>query len=206
MTSTNYLAYNLKLLLKLNNLSGNDLSNITRVPPATIHKVRSGVITNPTIDTLLPLANYFKITLEDFLHTKLTGTQDLTAIANTSRIPLIELKNADNITSENIIRYIGSDYQAREKAFFISIPNDGMFFAKDSLLLVDKSEAAKSHDYVIVKNRKSTLVSVKKIIFDDKYYLASIVTGLETQLYDYNEYIVIGVVVGHFKYFRKWYN
>ena len=44
------------------------------VPLSTIKNIRTGVNVNPTIETLIPLANYFNVSLDDIVQDNLAGS------------------------------------------------------------------------------------------------------------------------------------
>jgi transcriptional regulator with XRE-family HTH domain len=63
----NKLSHNLKSLLTKSRLSENELSRRTGVPQQVINRIMSGINTNPKISTLMPIANYFMISLSQLV-------------------------------------------------------------------------------------------------------------------------------------------
>ena len=52
-------------LLYKHNITPTDLSSQTNVPEVTIMRLLKNKNSNPTLSTLLPIAKYFKITIND---------------------------------------------------------------------------------------------------------------------------------------------
>ena len=66
----------IKKLMELRGLSKADLSKQTGVPAATIEYLVDGSTYNPRIATLLPIANYFQVSLDYLVESNYWKTQE----------------------------------------------------------------------------------------------------------------------------------
>src|SRR5581483_6132788 len=64
------LSKNLSLLMFENNIDSPTLSRYTNVPVATINRLKANPASNPTLASLLPIANYFSISLNQLIGTE----------------------------------------------------------------------------------------------------------------------------------------
>ena len=62
----NHISENLKKLLDLNNLTMTDMSRDLNIKQPLVYNLVHGKNDNPTINTLKPIADYFKVSI-DFL-------------------------------------------------------------------------------------------------------------------------------------------
>lgn len=196
---TNFLSHNLSYLMKKDKLSCNDVSKSTKIPIATIQKIRSGDIANPTIETLVPISEYFKISIDNLIKTKYSDENLLYKYENS--IPLISMNDADNFPNCQILRYISIDYINKQDVYSFEILDGGIVFDKGSILVVDKKLTPKNQDNVVVKHLTSGKISVKKVFFDDEYYLSSVTKGIENKIFNSQDYLINGVVVCCIKFF-----
>ncbi|MDD3265985.1 MAG: helix-turn-helix domain-containing protein [Burkholderiales bacterium] len=198
----NFIAENLAMLMREHGLSGNDLSLQINIPTATIQKLRSGDIRNPTIETLAPIAEYFKLSLDELVLSKLSEVQNSKIESSNLIIPLIKLSDISNFPNCDVVEYIRYSFgdDATDK-LAIKVQELGLLFELGSILFVDKSASAKNQDYVIVKHLHTGNISIKKVLFDDDYYLMSIVKGLDNKMLDIKDYHICGVIISSLNFF-----
>lgn len=63
----NYLRENVNYIMEQSRISAIQLSRGTNLPLSSIKKIRNGSNPNPTIATLLPIARFFKISIEELM-------------------------------------------------------------------------------------------------------------------------------------------
>ncbi|MBV9576414.1 MAG: helix-turn-helix transcriptional regulator, partial [Gammaproteobacteria bacterium] len=68
----NQLSANLIALMDYHRIGGAQLARTTNIPLSTIKNIRKGTNINPTIETLIPLARYFDISLEEIIYCNLS--------------------------------------------------------------------------------------------------------------------------------------
>jgi transcriptional regulator with XRE-family HTH domain len=201
MSFQNHLTYNLNFLIKNLKISTNTLSKETGIRQATIYKLKEGIINNPTIETLYPIAKYFKCTIDELMSIPFYSSKSTSETC--SRLPLLSISEVEKFPDVNIIKYINTDFSNQNGKYCIQNLEDDNKFEKDSILIIDTNLQYQSQDYVIVKRFFDNKFSIKRILYDDYYFLQSIVNGLENNIFNLNDYKLLGVIVGSIKYYKK---
>jgi phage repressor protein C with HTH and peptisase S24 domain len=88
-SSMNNVANNLRALMRIEDLSENQLSRNTGVPQPTIHRVLSGRVADPRDGTLRPLAEYFGVTVEQ-LRTELPTPNQVAEVVHAYKVKAID--------------------------------------------------------------------------------------------------------------------
>jgi hypothetical protein len=202
MALANFLTYNLNFLMQEFKLTANALSQKTGIRAATIYKLKDGVINNPTIETLLPLARHFGFSIDELIAVKLEKLDLNGSFEARGLIPLISINDIEKYPNAPAIRNVNTEFSDTNGKFCIEVLDDDSRFEQGSLLFIDSKTNYENKDFVVVKRIFDSTHSVKKIVFDDEYYLQSTITGLEKKLFSTKDYIVLGVVIGYLKYFK----
>jgi transcriptional regulator with XRE-family HTH domain len=197
----NHLTYNLNFLLKNLKISTNTLSKETGIRQTTIYKLKEGIINNPTIETLYPIAKYFGCTIDELISIPLYSSKPTSETS--TRLPLLSISEIEKFPYVNIIKYINTDFFDQNGKYCIQNLEDDNKFEKDSILIIDTNLQYQSKDYVIVKRFFDNKLSIKRILYDDDYFLQSIINGLENNIFNLNDYKLLGVIVGSIKYYKK---
>lgn len=172
-------------------LNSSALARATGLPATTIKRLRNSTQCNPTLATLEPIANYFKISINELLGKHLITTE------NAATLPLLPW-SALPATSNNKKDYprIATELNLPKGSYALPIETDDLHpFSKDGVILVDCERAPKSFDYLVVMKKSSQVAVIKKLIIEDNtQYLKSLVTGI--QLTPFTEgYQLLGVIV-----------
>lgn len=161
----NNLGVNLKKLMVAAKISENELARRTGVSQQVINRIISGINSNPKIDTLSPLANYFLVSISQligddqvFNREKSTGFREL---------PLINWNSLDSILlTENIdIKSLSSsltvDIDTCGRLIAVKMIDNSMEtkFSEGSLLIFDLDKKPCNGDFVLIQ------MSVNNIIF-----------------------------------------
>lgn len=152
------LSINLKQLLTLAKLSENELSRRTGVPQQVINRILSGKNLNPKIATLMPLADYFSISISQLLG-DIESIGDIKLSIHHSgwiELPLIKWSI---IGTKPIIQLISD----ANKKIVIDIHNQGTLFAtkmvddsmepkfsQDTLLIFDSQKQVSDKDFALI--------------------------------------------------------
>ena len=191
-------------------ISADELARRISVPASTIKKIRNNYNPNPTLTTLLPIADFFSITLGQLVGNEpLSNThiQNFDNQLNTfHQIPILSWEEAiswpknKNHSYKTIENY--GDHS--EDIFALVVNEDGWEnIAKHTLLLVDPAIKPEHRDLVIVYKTDQASPSLKQIVNDDGiFYLKSVTTGHSSILLT-NEYRILGVVTEYKKYLKK---
>lgn len=195
-----YLSDNLVYLMSVYELSGVELSAKTGVSPGTLHKLKVGDIKNPTIDTLFPIAKTFNVTVDElcFVNIALLKRNNKKEIM----LPIIVLQDIEVYPDCNVIDYLIYSVDNRS-VIAVKIQENGTIFPYGSIILVEFNQNYGNYDYLVVKHLETGVYSIKKLFFDDQYYLSSIKIGLENKIFEISDYSVVGVVIYKIECYEK---
>ena len=197
----NYLLHNINFLMEAANITAGALSKETGVGQATIYKIKDGMISNPTIDTIYPIAKYFGFSIDELIGVKLYS--GISSNGSKNVIPLINFNDIERFPDVPTLRWVNTDFIDIASKCCIEVQVDNWLFRKHSILILSLNAQYETLDFVLVKKKTNNEISIKKLIFDDVFFLQSIVKTLEHQMFNKDDYIILGVVVGYIKYFRE---
>lgn len=186
-------------LTELMRVKGANMSQIhkdTGVPLTTITRLIHSKNPNPTIASLLPIAKYFGVTLNQLMGLDPLNLNNLSSSnlgAKTLRpwlhIPLINWEEAAHWPGGppcSIAKHITSDCELSNHAFALKVVEtnwEGFFVG--SILIVDPKVTPEHGDYVVVLKENQTRTSLKQLLKDDdKLYLRPISKDYQTQPMD----------------------
>ena len=212
MLKVSLLANNLHRLMSDARLSASELGRRLKIPAATIKKLRTGENVNPTISTLLPVANYFGVTIS-----QLVGDQPLSKSAlefstsckgqELTMLPLISWEQSIlwNIDQKiNSQTHVLAEQKPSENSFALVVEaNDSNIFEEGGVLLVDKNKDYKHGDYILVHKSGQSRPSVKRVLIEDGVkYMQSILSGISVAAPLDSSYKILGSVVSY----KRWFN
>ena len=194
----NNLSENLNILMSRARISSDELARQIGVPATTIKRIRNNEHANPTIYTLIPIANYFSISLNELISASISMNNILT-FSKINRVPIfswqegIHYKEIEyNKRPKNIL----TERPVSEKSFALMIEDDSLdFFQKGGFLIVDPLEQPLHGDYVIIANLEKNLFSIRKFIVDvDQIYLKPLIAGVPISIVTL-EHKIMGVIL-----------
>jgi transcriptional regulator with XRE-family HTH domain len=196
------LSNNLKYLLKKKNLSITDLSRETGIPQPTITQLILGQSISPRITTLIPIATFFNITIDELIGIK-NLIQPSSGVVRYA-IPILDWENIykwindnDKFITENFNHWIATEKILGTNAFALfSTRTMEPLFRHKSILLIDTKANITDGSYVIYCD-DSKLCNIKRTLKDGaEIYLESIsIHNKETIKYNLSENKIYGVVV-----------
>lgn len=204
----------LKMLLKEHQLSESELARRTNVGQPVIHRMASGETDNPKVATLIPIARYFSLTINQLMGVdplpkdRMPGTYN-PQIHAWSKVPLLtweQLAEWPSITkkSPQDIR-ISTDAEVSEKAYAIAVKDSTMLprFPEGTLLIIDPELQPEDKDFVIAVLKGQKQPTFKQILIDgDDVYLKPMNPDFNTVLLD-KEPKFLGVMVQARMDFKK---
>lgn len=189
-----------------------DLANSTGLPPATVSRIVIGATDNPTIKTLVTIADFFGVSM-DFLLGRTQKTQDQTGIEVQvvdkfyKTVPIIPWayikkwvynKEAFLSAGQSII----TDRHLSQEAFALKVDTDSYkkYFSKDSMLIVDKQNEYYSGDYVIVSINRHKPIIQELEEYNGSLYMNSINLNIPSTKIC-SEHIIYGKVIESRNYY-----
>lgn len=120
-----YLGKNIEYLLKLHKLDIKNLAIQTGIPPATLSQIKLEK-NSPRVVTLEPLLDFFRIDMDTLLYKDISHSdyQEKKKMGDLICIPVVDLKNAKNVKSSNVLKFIGAAGITNKNVFGISITTD----------------------------------------------------------------------------------
>lgn len=164
MIKPEYLSSKLTSLMQVNKISNVKLSEDTGIPEITIIKIKKGHNSNPTLATIMTLANYFGVSIDELLTDRV--------------LEVLDMDNADNIVGNmpNVENYFG------QIDFAIKVRNDKYInFPKNTILFIkrDYKQLSGGDTCVLMEGNKFILCKVieigstvfgRSLLNKDQYY------------------------------------
>lgn len=193
---------NLLSLMKQHNTNMTNIYKHTGVPITTIQRICKDPNANPTLASLIPIAEYFSITLA-----QLIGEEELPSNTSTqsapqhwTSVPIISWQQAahwpDSKRSNGQQRCINTEMRVGNNAFALEILDDHHEnFHTGSILIIEDNMTPNNRDYVIAHKKNSNHVSLKQILLHEgDIYLKPTNPEFKTTLMT-ESYRIIGVVI-----------
>lgn len=195
----NNLSDNLNILMAKVRISSDELARQIKIPATTIKRIRNNEHANPTITTLIPIANYFSVSLNQLVGIELLINTANQPLLKTQKVPLFSWEESidyDDIEYTKEAQHIIVERIVSEKAFALIVEDDDLdFFPKHCIILVDPKVEPLNGDYVIVANIKHNKPSIRKYIVEiDQLYLKSQISGIGITKFT-TEYKILGVIL-----------
>lgn len=205
------LSNNLNILMAEAHISADELGRRTGLPASTIKKIRNNDNPNPTLTSLLPLAQYFSITLSQLVGDEpLTATRIKGAYQTTSEmiqhIPLISWEEAIlwPTTKEIMRHFVTTEHTYGKNAYALIVEEeDWENLAKGTALLVDPSLKPEHRDFVIVHKDGQSTPTLKQVLYDEgQIYLKPVIHGYNITMLT-PEHKLLGVIVEYKMHLKK---
>lgn len=195
-----------KLMIQ-QDLSESELSRRTGISQPAIHRLVSGKNNNPKLTTLLPIANFFKISLsqligEDELPKNLLSPTDEKSYSHLAKVSLLEWKDIlewpKNKKLISTLEYKCTTAHAlSENSYALKIEDNAMspIYPEGTIIIVDPLLEPKNNDLAIIYlNNHKTSVFRQLLIDINQVYIKPFNPDLKNILLNKN-YKILGVVV-----------
>lgn len=201
------LSDNLNFLMTEARISADELGRRTGIPASTIKKIRNRYNPNPTLTTLLPLAQYFTITLDQLVgneplpETRVKGSYQMNA-EKLRQIPVLSWEESicwpNTIERSHLTTTTENNYGVTAYALIVEEDN-WENLARNTLLLVDPMLEVEHRDYIVVHKQGQKKPALKQALFDEgQIYLKPITREYPIATLT-SEHKILGVVVEYKK-------
>jgi len=196
------LSDNLNLLMAKARINASELARKTGIPASTIKKIRNRNNPNPTLTTLLPIAQCFAVTVSQLIGDETLPTGNAEKSSQKS-IPLLSWKQAIHWPNENAHLYLSLQHPHSDKTFALKVEDeDWQGFTKESLLLIDPHEPVEHRDFVIVHKEGQEISSLRQVLYDEEtIYLKPVINGYNITPFS-SQHQLLGVVMECRKYLK----
>jgi len=172
---TTALCENLRFLLFKENIKAADLSKLTKVPQATIHRMLSGESKNPHKASLLPIADFFSVTVEQLLEAS-TGVLSKLPSSNTeNHVPVFLLKSLalNERKPHTTTEFSCENREEQSRIFATIIEDDSMspLFPPGSTIILDPNRPIENGSYAVIKTTDQKILFRQIIASGGDFYL-----------------------------------
>jgi hypothetical protein len=202
------LSDNLNRLIAECDIDSVQLHHNTGVPITTINRLRRADPTNnPTLATLVPLADFFAISVSELIGdqpiptTRMNGTFQ-PHIANWRPIPHLEWDEVSRWLDNQVLvdRWTSVDIPVSEHCFAVTMCGDSMYprFPEGTLLIIEPIKELKNRDFIFVQSFESIQPLFKQVLIDGPdHYIKSLNDDFkEIKKIDFTkEYKILGIMI-----------
>ena len=202
---------NINLLMAEARVSADELARRTGLTSSTIKKIRNRYDPNPTLSTLVPLAQYFAVSLSQLVgdeplpETRIKGTYQ-TSLEKLRHIPLISWEESSHwpSTSDQKHTTITTENDYSESSYALIVEEDDWEnLAKGTALLIDPTLKADHRDFIIVHKEGQPIPTLKQAVFDEgQMYLKPVTKGYSVVKFT-PEHKILGVVIEYKRHLKK---
>lgn len=169
--------------MQQHNIKIADLSGKTGVPASTIKRIKVDDSANPTMTSLIPIADFFNITINELVGVDPLPSNTLTKAASNQRgIPLLSWNDVSDWPNEypdEATKHLLIDIPLNLNSFALMIDREIEVFAKGSIIVINCGDTPKNDDYVIVVNKTVKQATLfQYILHDGAEYLKSMLKGI----------------------------
>lgn len=192
---------NLLRLMKDHNTNMTLIFKHTGVPVTTIQRICKDPNANPTLASLIPIAEYFSVTLAQLIGEEpLPNSAANCAPQHWFNVPIISWQQATHWTkfqtNHHEQRVVTTEMSVGNHAFALEILDDHQDnFHKGALIIIDTTLTPTHSDYVISHKKDSPEVSLNQILLHEgDIYLKPTNSEFKTTIMN-DAYQIIGVVI-----------
>lgn len=169
------------------------------IPTNKITRILNGDVTDPKASTLLQIANYFDISIEQLL-----GLEPIVRLGesdqqeSTRPLPVYEFSKANQSSApKEWYRWAENDVDGEYYALAIDTDLYEPTFPKNSILIINPDIEPDDRSYILIKKKDNpSHCSIKKYVLEGKQiYLYPINPKLPVDVYDVNLYTIAGVIL-----------
>ncbi len=182
----------LKRLMFEKGIRAMDLARLAHVPQPTVQRIVAGTTPNPHLASLLPIAKFFGLTIE-----QLKGLEPIPgfephnvnpAFAHLKEVPLISWQEAfDWVNKMNDFplkanKTLAVDIPVSSSAFAVTLQDSSMLpvFTKGTQLIIDPDKKAHDRSFVVASLKDQPEAVFRQLLIDAKHrYLKPLSPDLE---------------------------
>lgn len=203
-----FLSTNLTFLLAQHSLDIKNLSIETGVPAATLARLRKNG-SNPTLSSIEPLLDFFRVDMDAFLYEDLSSSeyQNRKKMGDLIHISVYSIEDiASGRKNANVLKFIGAAGITGKDVFGVSINSDALApaFQSNSIVIIDPNLKPVEGDYVLCSlGSNEEDVPVFRQIFMDggDFYFKPVNPGFG-EMKHYENYKIFGVIIKSIESYR----
>lgn len=199
-------------LMAAEGVNTTELARRINLPQPTVHRLVVGKTEDPKLSTLISIAEYFSITLDQLLGNADLASEENLRSSQTISIPVISWENAlhaesfmKDLKTSNWSDWFILDMKASAYTFGLrSKPSMEPRFSSGSILAVDPMEAPQDGNIAIVHYPNTHEATIREMILDGpKKLLRSITDENEVEEFSKNIKLIGTVIQARYTYKQK---
>ena len=170
---------NIRQLMACAKMSEADLCRGVNLPQTTVNRLLSGHTTDPRINTLVAIAQFFEVSLEQLLGFEALIPNNLGISTRGCILPIINWRHLkgwlyNNLeTSSELHRWIKTERNFNEHSFALSAPAScSQVFGEESLLLMNRLKSNDLEDGKLVLLEQDTEFYLRKVLREGSQWFA----------------------------------
>ena len=187
------------LIERDNKLSPAALARALGIPTNKITRILNGDVTDPKASTLLQIANYFDISIEQLLGLEPIIRQGEAESQQTATrsLPVFEFSQEASKAPKEWYRWAENEVDGDYYALAIDTDLYEPTFPQNSLLIINPNIEPDDRSYIIIKKADDTsYCSIKKYVLEGhQVYLYPINPKLPVEVFDKNLHTIAGVIL-----------
>ena len=179
ISSLNTIGIILTYLIDKHGITESQLARAINLPRATINRIKLGKIVDPKASTLVRIANYFSISVDQLLGVIPFDDENTNKQNSIVRVPLIEWTQALDFNSVGSIHnYINYDkwslFECHNKdvepRFALKVSGEAMwpYFDEGSVIAVDCNKPPENRNFVVAYIASRDEVILRQLLIDGK--------------------------------------
>ena len=198
------------------NTSETELAKITNIPQSTINRILLEGTSNPTVSTILPIAKFFKVSIEELVSEQKLGNEKVlvstSVYKNISILPIISYEQIIDWVDGQIVKvnyydegsFVVSEKKLSDKSYAIrSKPSMEPRFKENSLFLIDNDVFITDNCFVVVSISGATPTLRKAIIDGNTTYFQHLDTTIPSIVIGPHVRILGVLVESRFPYYDR---
>lgn len=198
---TNRISLILKSLMKQKAISSSELARRTGIAQPVIYRIASGETDNPKLNTIIPLAKYFDVSIDHLVYGLATKQHDELKTTDepkeNSKVPLLTWEQIKNKNLFEIHNWYTCHSKTSKHAFSVIIKNDAFLpnFPPETIMIFDPEKIPTNKDIILAIYKNEA--TIKEYLVDGgDTYLKPIRHELNARLLDEKDNLeVLGVLV-----------
>ncbi len=168
----------LNKLMDKTNININQLSKNTGLANTTIKRMCTDPDSNPTLDSIIKIAEFFEITANQLIGAEpvpdeISGYQP--NFKNWDKVPIINLnqvinwpKNIETVKAQHSANYVFTDIGITEEIFAVLATDETLEpkFSEGTILIFDPNRTPKNKDYAVLLFHGKDLPQFRQILID----------------------------------------
>jgi len=187
------------LLNRKENITPAALARKLGIPTNKITRILNGDVTDPKASTLLQIANYFGITIEQLLGLEPMSRGGVQGESSTSKqLPVFAVSKSDTQKAPlEWYHWVGNGIDSEYYALSVDTDLYEPTLYQNSLLIIDSHLIPEDRSFVVVRKKNNPgNFSIKKYVIDgNDIYFYPLNPQLSVEIFDESLYTISGVII-----------